>query len=42
MRPTREQAWNLLNEYTKTDYLLKHAQAVEGVYAVLCKTSSAG
>lgn len=31
MRPTREQAWNLLNEYTKTDYLLKHAQAVEGV-----------
>lgn len=31
IRPTREQAWELLNTYTKTDYLLKHAQAVEGV-----------
>ena len=31
VRPTREEAWKLLSEYTKTDYLLKHAQAVEGV-----------
>lgn len=31
VRPTREEAWALLNEYTKTDYLIKHAQAVEGV-----------
>lgn len=31
IRPTREEAWALLNEYTKTEYLLKHAQAVEGV-----------
>lgn len=29
--PTREQAWELLNEFNKTEYLLKHAQAVEGV-----------
>ncbi|MBN2424201.1 MAG: HD domain-containing protein [Calditrichaceae bacterium] len=26
---TREQAWNILTEYTKTDSLLKHALAVE-------------
>lgn len=31
IRPSREEAWTLLNEYTSTDYLLKHAQAVEGV-----------
>lgn len=31
VRPTREQAWELLNQYTKTDYLLKHALSVEGV-----------
>ncbi len=29
MKPTREDAWNLLNEYTKTPSLLKHALAVE-------------
>lgn len=29
MEPTREDAWNLLNEYTKTPSLLKHALAVE-------------
>ena len=29
--PTREQAWDLLTEYTETEYLLKHAQNVEGV-----------
>lgn len=29
--PTREEAWQLLNEYNKTDSLLKHALAVEGV-----------
>lgn len=29
MKHTREDAWNLLNEYTKTPSLLKHALAVE-------------
>lgn len=31
MRPTREEAWKLLNEYNKSDVLLKHGLAVEGV-----------
>lgn len=31
IRPTREQAWELLNAYNTNEYLLKHAQAVEGV-----------
>ena len=31
MRPTREEAWKLLNEYNKSDALLKHCLAVEGV-----------
>lgn len=38
MIPTKAQAEALLNEYTKTDALLKHAHAVEGVmrhYAAL-------
>lgn len=29
--PTRDEAWVLLNRYNKTDSLLKHALAVEGV-----------
>lgn len=29
--PTREDAWILLNNYNKTDSLIKHALAVEGV-----------
>jgi len=29
--PTREDAWNLLNAYNKSDSLIKHALAVEGV-----------
>lgn len=29
--PTREEAWELLNQYNKTDSLLKHALSVEGV-----------
>jgi predicted hydrolase (HD superfamily) len=29
--PTREQAWNLFTEFTKTDALRKHALAVEAV-----------
>lgn len=29
--PTREEAWNLLTQYTKSDSLQKHALAVEGV-----------
>ncbi len=31
MIPTREQAWQLLNQYNTSDALLKHALAVEGV-----------
>ena len=31
MRHTREEAWKLLNEYNKSDALLKHGLAVEGV-----------
>lgn len=29
--PTREEAWQLLNQYNHSDRLLKHAMAVEGV-----------
>ena len=29
--PTREDAWNLLCEYTKSDSLIRHALAVEQV-----------
>ena len=29
--PTREEAWELLNQYNKTDSLIKHALSVEGV-----------
>ena len=29
MNPTREQAWNTLTRYTKSESLLRHAQAVE-------------
>ncbi len=29
--PTREDAWRLLNEYNKSESLIKHALAVEGV-----------
>jgi len=38
MRPTREQAWETLTEYTKSEALLRHALAVEasvGFYASL-------
>ena len=31
MQPNREQAWELLNEYNKSDALLKHGLTVEGV-----------
>ena len=31
MMPTREQAWQLLNQYNASDALIKHALAVEGV-----------
>ena len=31
MRPTREQAWEILTEYTKSEALLQHALAVEAV-----------
>ena len=29
MNPSRDSAWQLLNEYTKSESLLKHAMAVE-------------
>jgi predicted hydrolase (HD superfamily) len=29
--PTREEAWDLLNEYNKEEFHLRHAQTVEGV-----------
>ncbi len=38
-QPTREQAWNLLCEYTQTDSLRKHALAVEAAmsaHAIRC------
>ena len=31
MRLTREEAWELLSEYNKSDALIKHALTVEGV-----------
>jgi len=31
MIPTRDEAWALLNEYNKSEALIKHALAVEGV-----------
>ncbi|MDI9483961.1 MAG: HDIG domain-containing protein [Bacillota bacterium] len=31
MKPTRQQAWQILTEYTKSEALLQHALAVEGV-----------
>lgn len=30
-KPTRQEAWDLLNEYNKTESLIKHALTVEGV-----------
>lgn len=33
MEPTREEAWNLLNEYTKNPNLVKHMLAVEAAMA---------
>jgi putative nucleotidyltransferase with HDIG domain len=39
IQPTREQAWNLLCEYTQTDSLRKHAIAVEAAmraHAIRC------
>lgn len=33
MKPTRQQAWELLNEYNQDEYLIKHALSVEGVMA---------
>lgn len=31
MKPTREEAWQILGEYTKSEALVQHALAVEGV-----------
>ena len=37
-RPTRDDAWNLLCEYTKSDSLRKHARAVEQVMRTYART----
>src|SRR5438105_1038997 len=45
MTPTRDDAWTLLNEYTKGDSLLKHALAVEAAvrgYARKCGEDEEG
>lgn len=34
---TREDAWNLMNEYVKSDSLIKHCIAVEGVMGYLAR-----
>ena len=38
MRPTRDAAWALLTEYTKSDSLRKHALAVEGAVRDYART----
>ena len=35
--PTREEAYNLLTEYNKSDSLIKHALAVEGVMSYIAR-----
>jgi putative nucleotidyltransferase with HDIG domain len=35
--PTREDAWNLLQEYISSDNLIKHCRAVEGVMGYLAR-----
>ena len=35
--PTREDAWQLLNKYNKSDSLIKHAMAVEGVMRYMAR-----
>ncbi|MHB1954173.1 MAG: hypothetical protein ACYCOU_10530 [Sulfobacillus sp.] len=35
--PSRDQAWALLNEYTKNPSLIKHALAVEAVMRALAE-----
>ena len=35
--PTREEAWDLLNEFNQSESLIKHALAVEGVMRYLAK-----
>lgn len=39
--PTREAAWKLLNEYTKTESLIKHALAIEQVMRSYAKSINA-
>lgn len=36
-KPTRDDAWNLLNEYIQSDNLIKHCLAVEGVMRYLAR-----
>lgn len=36
-KPTRDDAWNLLNEYIQSDNLIKHCVAVEGVMRYLAR-----
>ena len=39
MDPTREQAWETLTRYTKSESLLRHALAVEASTAAYTSTS---
>ncbi|MCF7915189.1 MAG: HDIG domain-containing protein [Spirochaetaceae bacterium] len=36
-KPTRDDAWNLLNKYVQSDNLIKHCVAVEGVMRYLAR-----
>jgi len=36
-KPTRDDAWNLLNKYVQSDNLIKHCLAVEGVMRYLAR-----
>ena len=40
VNPTREQAWETLNRYTKSEALLRHALAVEASTASACRKSA--
>ena len=41
VEPTREQAWETLNRYTKSEALLRHALAVEAVDGARTRSGSA-
>jgi hypothetical protein len=39
VKPSREEAFSLLKEYNKSEGLLKHALAVEGIPVLLCEVA---